>query len=172
MKSEGWLPRSQEPATAQCHVILPSTPRSLKWSLSSRFFDKKLYAFLISVTRATSSVHLIGLDLITVMKFSEEYNLWSSSLCHFCYPSIVSSLLGPNICTQISSLYLCGILWPKCFNWIYSQKFTGFFFFWRHSLYGSSVSSVIEVFHIIFQSCGGRKVLRKISAKTLLTIRS
>jgi hypothetical protein len=37
------------------------------------------------------------LDLIIVNILSEEYNLWSSSLCRFFHPPITSSVFGPDI---------------------------------------------------------------------------
>ena len=47
------------------NIILPSTPKSLKWSLSLRFpHQNPVYTSTLPV-RATCSVHLILLDFIT-----------------------------------------------------------------------------------------------------------
>jgi hypothetical protein len=52
------------------NIILPSTPRSYKWSLL--FLITILYAFLISPMRAKCLVHPIILDLIVLIIFGEE----------------------------------------------------------------------------------------------------
>jgi len=41
-----------------CSMLLPSTPRSYKWSLSLIFIHRNLYAPLLSSIRATRPVHL------------------------------------------------------------------------------------------------------------------
>jgi hypothetical protein len=46
----------------------------------SGFSSKLLHAFLTPPTRAMCHAHLIFLDMIIVIIFSEEYRLWSSSL--------------------------------------------------------------------------------------------
>jgi len=66
-------------------IMLPSTPWSPSWFLPSSF------------SMCTK------LDLITLRTFGEDENLWSSSLCSFLHPSIISSILGPNILRSIRS---------------------------------------------------------------------
>jgi hypothetical protein len=63
------------------NIILPSTHKSSKRSLSFSFQAETLYAFLVCLTRATCPSHLIFLALITPTIFGEWYNLWSYSLC-------------------------------------------------------------------------------------------
>ena len=78
-------------------IILPSMPRSPKWSLSFSFLHQNpVYAPSLPI-RATCPAHLILLYFITPTISDEQYRSLSSSLCSFLYSPVTSSLLSPNI---------------------------------------------------------------------------
>ena len=83
------------------NIMLPSTPRSPKWSLSFRFPHQNLLTSLPCPIRAICPAHLILLDFITRKILSEQYRSLSSSLCSFLHSPVISSLLGPNILLSI-----------------------------------------------------------------------
>jgi hypothetical protein len=56
-----------------------------------------LHAFLLNTIRSICPVHLILIDLITLIELGEEWKLWSSSVCSFLQTSVTSSPFGPNI---------------------------------------------------------------------------
>ena len=116
MEPEGSLPHSQVLATYPCpephqfspyslsrclkihnNIILPSTPRSSKWSLSYRFpHQNPVYTSPLS-HMCCMSPHLILPDLITRIILGEECRPLSSLLLSFLDTPITSSLLDPNI---------------------------------------------------------------------------
>ena len=63
----------------------------------SCFPTKTLYTPLSSPIRATCPAHLILLDFFTRTLLSEQYKIFSSSLCNLLHSPVTSSLLGPNI---------------------------------------------------------------------------
>jgi len=79
------------------NIILPSTPCLPSGLFPSGFPTKNLYMPLLFPTRATWSVHLTLLDLITRKTLGEQYRSLSASECSFLHSPVTSSLLGPNI---------------------------------------------------------------------------
>jgi hypothetical protein len=68
------------------------------------FLTRILYTFLISAMHTSCFSHLILLHLITLIIFTEKYELEGSSLSSFLQPPVASCLLGPNI--LLSPLFL------------------------------------------------------------------
>jgi hypothetical protein len=75
----------------------------LSGDLPSGFPTKILYAFLIFPMCTICSVHLVLLDLMTLIIFGKEYTLWSTSLCSFLAASRHLYLIVPN--TLLSTLF-------------------------------------------------------------------
>jgi len=122
MKHESSLPHSHEFATCSYHepdksspcstshflkthfnIIVPSTPMSSMCYVFLSLPTKTLYTPLLSPLRATRPAHLILLNFITRTILGEDYRSLSSSLCSFLYSPVTSSLLGPNILTNVFS---------------------------------------------------------------------
>ena len=79
------------------NIILPSTPRSPKWSLSLRFpHQNRVYASSVIHMRYMPRSSLL-LDFFTRTILGVEYRSLSSSLCSFLHSPVTSFLLGPNI---------------------------------------------------------------------------
>ena len=87
------------PTSWRSFLILSS---HLRLSLPSVLFlsgfpTRILYTPILSSIRATCSVYLILLYLVTRKILDEECRLLSSLLCNFLHSHITSSILGPNI---------------------------------------------------------------------------
>ena len=88
------------------NIILSSTARYPKWSLSFRFpHQKPVYASPLLHTRYMIRPSL--LNPITSTLFGEVYRSLTSSLCSFLQSPLTSPLLGPN--THFYKLYLWNI---------------------------------------------------------------
>jgi hypothetical protein len=78
------------------NIILPSTPRSSKWSLSFR----RTHQNPVPYTWPIGPSHLILVNMITGTVCGEKYKLWSPSLYSFHSPCITPSLWGPQLNIQ------------------------------------------------------------------------
>jgi hypothetical protein len=84
------------------NITFSSTPRSSEWSLPFRFSNQKFLYISQLPVRVTCSAPIILLDLITVIIFGEEYNLWSSSLCSLLQSPATSTVLNILFCPSRS----------------------------------------------------------------------
>ena len=95
------------------NIIIPSAPRSPKWSLSFRFTHQNSVYTSPRPIRSTCPTHLIILYLTTRIIFGEKYRSLRYSLCSFLHSPVTSFLLVPNILLSTlfsNTLSLCSSL--------------------------------------------------------------
>lgn len=85
-------------------LIISYHSRLISQTVSSlQIFRLKMYAFLVSLIRATSADHLTPLGSTTLVIFNDEFKFWRSWLCIFLHYPVTTSLLGPH--TFLSTLF-------------------------------------------------------------------
>ena len=91
--------------------VLPSAPRSSKWSASFTLPAKILYAFLICPYMLHA---LIIINVVKLVTFVEEYKLWSYWLCNWVVHSRVKTFLKLSIVIPKKTEYTA---WGFLFFW-------------------------------------------------------
>jgi len=93
--------------SSHLHVGLPRI-------LSLHVFALECCMHFSSLPCALHALHLIILNMFTLIIFSEKYKLRTSSLCNFLHSPVTSSLLGPN--TLLSALFSITLEWQTKFH--------------------------------------------------------
>ena len=96
------------------NIILPSMPRSSKWSPSPRSSPLKPLMHLSCLPHVPHALP-ISFFLINQIIFGEEYTSLRSSLCNFLHLLVTSTLLGPNILTAPTE-HSQPLLLPQCYR--------------------------------------------------------
>jgi hypothetical protein len=84
------------------NIILPSTPRPLKWFLPFRFPDWILYVFLISCVGVAWPNHLVLLDLVTNIQWRVSTSFYAifSTLLLLPWRRYIFCSQTPSICVS------------------------------------------------------------------------
>jgi hypothetical protein len=119
-KSKGLIPCSRGPATGTYPELSEYSPIGLRSILiisphlrlylptdlfPSRFRTKILHTFYLSKACCVFRPFML-LDVITLIIFGEEHNLWSSSLCSFLQYPVTSSLTSLNALKNPQSMFI------------------------------------------------------------------
>ena len=104
------------------NIILPSTLKYSKWSLSLRSSQQNHLWISCLPIRSTCPAHLILYNLINRIIFDEEYRSWRSLLCRLLHSPVTSSPLGPNILLSTLSQMLSPQCERPCFTPIQNHR--------------------------------------------------